>query len=79
MVSYVVYDTLLGEDLTRRRKIRVDKHPSLEAAKQSAQMRYIRFARGPLPENTGKVECITVETQDGQIVYELPETAASPN
>ena len=47
MVSYVVYDTLLGEDLTRRRKIRVGKHPSLEAAKQSAQMRYIRFARGP--------------------------------
>lgn len=76
MASYVVYDTFLGEDLSRRRKVRVDKHPSLEEAKQSAQMRYIRFARVPLPE-TGKVECITVETIEGEIVYELPETTVS--
>lgn len=79
MASYVVYDTLLGNDLTRRRKVRVDKHLSLEEAKRSAQVRYIRFARGPQPEDAGKVECITVETTDGEIVYELPETAASPN
>ena len=77
MASYVVYDTLLGDDLTRRRKIRVDKHLSLEDAKRSAQMRYIRFARSPQTEDIGKVECITVETLDGEIVYELPEIAAA--
>ncbi len=79
MASYVVYDTILGTDATRRRKVRVDKHLSLEEAKRSAQMRYIRFARGPQPDDTGKVECITVETTDGEIVYELPETAVSRN
>ncbi len=60
-----------------QRKIRVDKHISLEDAKRSAQMRFIRFARGPQPGETEKVERVTVETAQGEIVYELPETAAS--
>lgn len=71
MTSYVVYDTLLGADASRRRKVRVDKHQSLEEAKRAAQMRYIRFARAPQPDTS--VERITVETIEGEIIYELPE------
>ncbi len=74
MANYVVYDTLLGADAARRRKIRVDKHVSLEDAKRAAQMRFIRSARGPqLGEEP--VERVTVETGDGEIVYELPDGA----
>lgn len=71
MPSYVVYDTLRDTDASHQRKIRVDKHLSLDDAKRAAQTRYIRFARAPQPE--GNVERITVETNEGEIVYELPE------
>ena len=76
MAGYVVYDTVQGNDAARRRKIRVDKHVSLEDAKRAAQMRFIRFARGPQPGETEKIERVTVETTHGEIVYELPEVAA---
>ena len=78
MAGYVVYDTVQGADATRRRKIRVDKHISLEDAKRSAQMRFIRFARGPQAGETEKVERITVETVQGEIVYELPDAVSLP-
>lgn len=75
MTSYVVYDTLLGEDTSRRRKVRVDKHPSLDEAMRSAQTRFLRFARAPRPGES--VERVTVETADGEIVYELPQAGRS--
>lgn len=78
MPGYVVYDTLQDEDASHPRKVRVDKHDSLEEAKRSAQMRYIRSAR---PHQAGEpaVARITVETSQGEIVYELPElTSARP-
>ena len=71
MSSYVVYDTLRDTDASHQRKIRVDKYLSLDDAKHSAQTRYLRFARAPQPE--GNVERITVETNEGEILYELPE------
>ena len=74
MVSgYVVYDTLRGNDVTQRRKVRVDKQTSLEEAKRVAQLRYIRFARAPQDSEGADLESITVETLIGEIVYELPE------
>ena len=72
-MAYVVYDTLLGKDaVASRRKIRIDKHTSLDDAKRSAQMRFIRLARAPQPGNNSALERVTVETTDGQIVFELP-------
>lgn len=72
-MPYVVYDTLLSTDAAAHcRKVRVDKHVSLEEAKRSAQLRFIRFARGPQPGGTANLERVTVETSDGQIVFELP-------
>ncbi|MGI4787684.1 MAG: hypothetical protein ACRYFS_02410 [Janthinobacterium lividum] len=72
MSTYVVYDTLLGNDAVRCRKIRVDKYVTLEDAKRSAQLRFIRFSRGPQPGETTSVDRVTVETNEGEIVYELP-------
>ncbi len=77
MSSYVVYDTLRDTDASHRRKIRVDKHLSLDDAKRSAQSRFLRFTRAPQPEMT--VECITVETNEGEILYELPEAVRNRN
>ena len=71
MASYVVYDTLLGTDAARR-KVRVDKHFSLEEPKRSAQLRFIRFSRGPQPDAAASIASVTVETPDGEIIYELP-------
>ena len=76
MPGYVVYDTLRGTDAARPRKVRVDKHVSLEDAKRSAQMRFIRFARAPQPGEAVDVERVTVETGEGEIVYELPGAVA---
>ncbi len=72
-MAYVVYDTLLGKDAAAScRKIRVDKHVSLDDAKRSAQMRFIRMVRAPQPGDNTSLERVTVETADGQIVFELP-------
>lgn len=72
-MSYVVYDTLLGKDAAAHcRKIRVDKHISLDEAKRSAQLRFIRFSRAPETGTGANLERVTVETNDGQIVFELP-------
>ena len=77
MAGYVVYDTLRGNDATRQRKVRVDKHVSLEDAKRSAQMRFIRFARAPEKGEMADIERVTVETGEGEIMYELPEVVAA--
>ena len=75
-MSYVVYDTLLSTDAAAHcRKVRVDKHVSLEEAKLSAQLRFIRLARGPQPGDSANLERVTVETSDGQIVFELPSVS----
>lgn len=72
-MAYVVYDTLLGKDAAAScRKIRVDKHASLDDAKRSAQMRFIRLARAPQPGGNSNLEQVTVEAIGGQIVFELP-------
>ncbi len=72
-MAYVVYDTLLSTDAAAYcRKVRVDKHVSLEEAKRSAQLRFIRLARGPQPGENSSLERVTVETPEGQIVFELP-------
>ena len=78
MAGFVVYDTLRGNDTARQRKVRVDKHVSLEDAKRSAQMRFIRFARAPQTGEAADVERVTVETGEGEIVYEIPEAVAAP-
>ena len=76
MANYVVYDTLLGNDAAAYcRKVRVDKYVSLEDAKRSAQLRFIRFSRSPQPGENTSLERVTVETADGQIVFELPSAA----
>ena len=75
MAGYVVYDTLRGNDATRQRKVRVDKHVTLEDAKRAAQMRFIRFARAPQQGEMADVERVTVETGEGEILFELPEMA----
>jgi len=72
MASYVVYDTLLGADAARPRKVRVDKYAHLDEAKRFAQLHFIRTARGSEAGETASVERVTVETLDGDIVYELP-------
>ena len=73
MANYVVYDTLLGNDAAAYcRKVRVDKYLTLEDAKRSAQLRFIRYGRAPQPGETTSLERVTVETTDGQIVFELP-------
>ena len=78
MSNYVVYDTLLSNDAASYcRKVRVDKYVSLEDAKRSAQLRFIRFSRAPQPGESTSLERVTVETADGQILFELP--AASRN
>ncbi len=75
-MAYVVYDTLLSTDAVAHcRKIRVDKHVSLEEAKRSAQLRFIRFARAPQIDEKASLERVTVETSDGQIVFELPSAS----
>ena len=72
-MPYVVYDTLLSTSAAAHcRKVRVDKHVSLEEAKRAAQLRFIRFSRGPQVGETASLERVTVETPDGQIVFELP-------
>ena len=71
-MAYVVYDTLLGNHAAHSRKIRVDKYVSLDEAKRSAQLRFIRLSRGPQSDEAASVERVTVETPDGEIVYELP-------
>jgi len=76
MSVFVVYDTLVGSDANRR-KIRVDKHGLLEEAKRSAQLRFIRLARPPQSGDPANLERITVETVEGEIVYELPEAATA--
>lgn len=76
MASFVVYDTLLGTGAAAHcRKVRIDKHVSLEEAKRSAQLRFIRYARGPQPDADTSLERVTVETNDGQIVFELPSVS----
>ena len=72
-MPYVVYDTLLGTDAAAYcRKVRVDKCVSLEEAKRLAQLRFIRFSRGPQAGETTSLERVTVETTEGEIVFELP-------
>lgn len=71
-MPYVVYDILLSTSAAHCRKVRVDKHVSLEEAKRAAQLRFIRFSRGPQVGETASLERVTVETPDGQIVFELP-------
>lgn len=56
-MAHVVYDTLLSQDTTAHcRKIRVDKCVTLEDAKRFAQLRFIRFARGPQPGEADNLE-----------------------
>ena len=75
-MPYVVYDTLFSTNAAAHcRKVRVDKHVSLEEAKRAAQLRFIRFSRGPQADETVCLERVTVETPDGQIVFELPSVS----